>query len=590
MEQAPLSFYQERLKRYNQDFLKVKNQLYRSSMLRLVVFCLGALGVYLGLGNPQVVWGIVCIVLVLFVFLVSRHSDLQYERDRIKTLQEINSTEIKVLQRQFDHLPEGREFMDPDHPFSQDIDLFGRGSFYQYVNRTALDQGNQELASLLLSNSTAAILSKQEAVKELAQLPEWRQNYSAIATLVKTETPTDIIIKWLKGYKRFVPQRMRIMPIVFSAVSVLLMGSYLADFVSGWWVIAWLLLGLGITSKYLKRINLLAAHTSKVQSTFAQYQKLVLELENIRFESGLLKERQASILQGGIKTSSVLKEFSRILNALDQRNNIIIGLLGNGFLLRDLFVSRKIELWIRNHEEEVENWFKVIAFFDAYASLGNFAYNHPSYAFPILSEGTQITGENAGHPLLHPGKNVLNDFRIDKEKFLIITGANMAGKSTFLRTVSLQIMMANVGLPVCASKMEYAPIKLITSMRTSDSLTDDESYFFSELKRLKFIVDQIREEDYFIVLDEILKGTNSTDKAIGSRKFIERLVGSKSTGIIATHDLSLCEVAEQLPQVANYYFDAQIIDGELHFDYKFKKGICQNMNASFLLKKMSIVE
>lgn len=165
----------------------------------------------------------------------------------------------------------------------------------------------------------------------------------------------------------------------------------------------------------------------------------------------------------------------------------------------------------------------------------------------------------------------------------------MAGKSTFLRTISLQIVMANVGLPLCSAKTGYRPIKLITSMRTSDSLTDDESYFFSELKRLKFIVDEIQKERYFIVLDEILKGTNSTDKAIGSRKFVEKLVASKSTGIIATHDLSLCDIAEEMQQVQNYYFDAEIINDELHFDYKLKKGICQNMNASFLLKKMEII-
>ena len=166
----------------------------------------------------------------------------------------------------------------------------------------------------------------------------------------------------------------------------------------------------------------------------------------------------------------------------------------------------------------------------------------------------------------------------------------MAGKSTFLRTVALQIVMSNIGLPVCASEAVYKPIKLITSMRTTDSLTDDESYFFSELKRLKFIVDEIVNERYFIILDEILKGTNSTDKAAGSRKFIDKLVGNGATGIIATHDLSLCEAANDLAEVKNYYFDAQIIDDELFFDYTFKEGICQNMNASFLLKKMGIVD
>jgi len=165
----------------------------------------------------------------------------------------------------------------------------------------------------------------------------------------------------------------------------------------------------------------------------------------------------------------------------------------------------------------------------------------------------------------------------------------MAGKSTFLRTVSLHIVMANVGLPICAESSNYSPVKLITSMRTTDSLTDDSSYFFSELTRLKFIVDAIKDEAYFIILDEILKGTNSTDKAIGSRKFVEKLVAGNATGIIATHDLSLCEIEKELDDVKNYYFDAEIVNDELYFDYRLKKGICQNMNASFLLKKMKII-
>ena len=165
----------------------------------------------------------------------------------------------------------------------------------------------------------------------------------------------------------------------------------------------------------------------------------------------------------------------------------------------------------------------------------------------------------------------------------------MAGKSTFLRAVSLAIVMSNNGLPICAEKVKYNPVKLITSMRTSDSLSDDESYFYAELKRLKFIVNKIKTENYFIILDEILKGTNSKDKAIGSKKFVEKLNNSKSTGIIATHDVSLCELSTEYQTIENYYFDAEIIDNELNFDYKMKNGVCKNMNASFLLKKMEII-
>jgi DNA mismatch repair ATPase MutS len=250
----------------------------------------------------------------------------------------------------------------------------------------------------------------------------------------------------------------------------------------------------------------------------------------------------------------------------------------------------RIENWVDTYKNNVEKWFEVITFFDAHNSYGNYIFNHTEYVFPkIIKQNTTIKTVSLGHPLLKKEKRVDNDFMIEDNQFFIITGANMAGKSTFLRTVSLSIVMSNVGLPVCAKKFDYQPIKLITSMRTDDSLSEDTSYFFSELKRLKFIVEAIKKERYFIILDEILKGTNSKDKAIGSKKFVEKLVKSKATGIIATHDLSLCEIASELPQVKNHFFDAQIINDELYFDYSFKEGICKNMNASFLLKKMAIV-
>ncbi len=586
-----LAFYNNQISNYESQLSQVKKQLYASSMIRLAVFCVAIVGVYFSFGNARLVWAIIAITILLFIFLVSRHSDLQYQRDRIKALLKINRTEIEVLQRKFHHLPRGDEFKNPEHYFSQDIDLFGRGSFYQYANRTVLKQGSGVLSSLLLENSIEGIAGKQEAIKELGQMPEWRQEFSAIASLVKTETPYYVIIKWLKTYQGFAPNNVSYLPMIFSLVSVSLIVLYFLDLLNGWGVIIWLFIGLGITVSYLKSINALSANTSKVQSTFQQYQKLIIELEQTQFVSGLLKEQQATILHDNERTSRILEKFSKILNALDQRNNMIFAFLGNGFLLWDLQQCFKIEKWIQNHGDDVEAWFEAIAFFDAYNSLGNFAFNHPEYSFPIVSdEKLVLNSKDAGHPLLDPEKRILNDFQIDGEQFLIITGANMAGKSTFLRTVSLQIVMANVGLPVCASKTDYSPIKLITSMRTADSLTDDESYFFSELKRLKFIVDEIKSDRYFIVLDEILKGTNSTDKAKGSRKFVEKLVTSKSTGIIATHDLSLCDVAKDLPQVENYYFDAEIINDELYFDYKLKNGICQNMNASFLLRKMEIVQ
>lgn len=585
------AFYTQRIKDCNQRAEELKSLLQGSSLLRLIVFLAAAFSVYFFMGNTKVILAIVLVTIILFVFLVSRHSNLQYKYHKQRALIKINEIELDVLHRKFHNLPTGDEFKDPAHHFSQDIDLFGKGSFYQYCNRTSLEQGSETLSNILTENSIDGILSKQKAIAELAEKPEWRQEFSAIATLVKAEVSYKTINAWVEKYITFVPKIMRYVPMVFSIVSVALFVLYFLGFISGYFIGGWFVLGLAVTGIFFKKVSKLANDAGKVQSTFQQYQKLIVEIENETFSSELLKEKKNEIVRDGKKTSVVLHQFSRILGALDQRNNMIIGFLGNGFLLWDLQQSYKIEQWIAEHGKQVCKWFNVIAFFDAYNSLGNYRYNHPNYVFPDISNKKEVLkAENAAHPLLDPAKSVANSIDIGNEEFFIVTGANMAGKSTFLRTVSLQIVMANVGLPVCATKANYNPIKLITSMRTTDSLTDDESYFFSELKRLKFIVDEIRNDRYFIVLDEILKGTNSTDKAKGSRKFVEKLVGSKSTGIIATHDLSLCEAAKELKEVKNYYFDAEIIDNELHFDYKFKKGICQNMNASFLLKKMEIVD
>ncbi|SIS81434.1 MutS domain V [Zobellia uliginosa] len=585
------SFYRGEIEKYSKELAKIKKKLFASSMLRLAIFGVAGFAIYWFFGDSKWVMGVILVTIVLFLFLVTRHAGLQYQRDRLMALLRINETELDVLDRRFYDLPQGEEFKDPLHYFSQDIDLFGRGSFFQYANRTALKQGAETFAALFKANEIEGIEQKQEAIKELAQMPEWRQNFSAIASLTRTEGKTDAIVKWLADYTAFVPKIMRYLPMVFSGVSALLFGLYFADLAPESALILWLVVGMGITGVYTKKITKLGSDASKVQSTFQQYNKLLTLIENTEFTSEYLKDLKGDVLHEREKTSLIIAQFSKQLNSLDKNNNVIYLFLANGFMLRTLTHCYEIEKWIAAHGNFVEKWFDAIAYFDAYNSLGNFAFNHPDYHYPAINDGAVVLrSEGAGHPLLNPEKSVLNDFKIDREQFFIVTGANMAGKSTFLRTVSLQIVMANVGLPLCAQKVEYSPIKLITSMRTTDSLTDDESYFFSELKRLKFIVDEIQNDRYFIVLDEILKGTNSTDKAEGSRKFVERLVASKSTGIIATHDLSLCEVAHELPQVENHYFDAEIIDDELHFDYKFKDGICQNMNASFLLKKMQIVE
>ena len=586
----PLVFYTQQKVELEKEAVLLKTKSIRLSMLRFAVFLGISYLIYLTFGRYPVVFVVAFLGVLLFAFLVVKQSNLQRKRSIVDEKIQINTTEIRVLNRDFLHLETGGSFVDPAHFYSNDIDLFGKGSFFQYLNRTTTNDGKVVLASTLTENKTTAIVTKQNALKELAQKVIWRQNFAALASLVAIKNTSKPTVNWISKYRSVFPAYLASIQRVFSVLSILLIGLVSFGIISFTYITIWFFLGLFLTAIFVKKANNLYAETNNLRATFGQYHHLLNEIENADFTSEILKEKQEIINSETKKAAVIFKEFSRILDTFDQRNNIIIAIFGNGLFLTELYNVGNIEKWISKYKHTVEKWFEVVAFFDAQNSLANFHFNHPKFVFPEITSGKQaICGVDLGHPLLHVEKRVDNHFNINKEAFYIVTGANMAGKSTFLRTVSLSIVMANCGLPVCATSFKYAPIKLITSMRSTDSLTEDESYFYSELKRLKFIVDAIKESDYFIILDEILKGTNSKDKAIGSKKFVEKLSKSKSTGIIATHDVSLCELESELTAVENYYFDAEISEDELHFDYALKKGVCKNMNASFLLKKMEIV-
>ena len=589
--QNPNTFYKEQLEINKIESKRIFKQLSLFSLLRLSIFVLTGVGIYFTYQNWQFALGIGVIGMASFLFLLSRYTDLKTKRNLHKRLIVINEEELKIVKGDFYDRLDGEEFQNPKHFFSLDIDLFGKGSFFQFINRTAIKEGTIELTENLLSNNITDIETRQKAIKELAALPNWRQNYAAVAQGVEIEHSANSIIAWLKDYKPFLGKIQYWLSIGFSIASLVVIGLGIMEIIPISVIGYWLLLGLGITGVYLKKINILAHNTEKAKDTFRQYALLLNAIETADFNSELLKSKQKLIQSEGLKASEIFSKFSKTLDALDNRNNFISAIFGNGYFLIDIRSSYNVEKWITQYGDKVEDWFQVVTFFDAFNSFGNYAFNHQDFTYPILTEEpVTILAEGLGHPLLNPEKRVDSDLKLEEEQFFIVTGANMAGKSTFLRTVALHIVMANVGLPICAKQSKYKPIKLITSMRTTDSLTDDSSYFFSELTRLKFVVDTIEnDKNYFVILDEILKGTNSTDKAIGSRKFVEKLVKQHATGIIATHDLSLTEIETELEAVKNYYFDAEIINDELFFDYKLKQGVCQNMNASFLLKKMEII-
>jgi DNA mismatch repair ATPase MutS len=259
----------------------------------------------------------------------------------------------------------------------------------------------------------------------------------------------------------------------------------------------------------------------------------------------------------------------------------------------NLHLLLKVEKWKKQNQENVLNWFEAIATFDAMSSLANFAYNNNQFIYPdLIFDNFGFIAENLGHPLIDAEQRVVNDIKINGwNQFAIITGANMSGKSTFLRTIGANYILAMAGAPVCASKLSFYPIQIHSSIRTSDSLVKHESYFYAELKRLKQIIDELESgKKKLILLDEILKGTNSKDKQAGSIALIEQLLHYKSVGLFATHDLMLGELASRFPgQVNNLCFEIQIENDKMVIDYKLHPGVCKNLNATYLMKNMGIL-
>ena len=582
--------YQQRIKKIEQERKSVVTKSNGLTILRLVIFVTVALSMYLLWPSYKWVAAVFIVGGLLFLIAVSYHQRIGRKKRYLSKLIKINQDELAYLNGDLSAFNTGEEFKDDQHDFSNDLDLFGSQSLFQRINRTALKDGEKKLAETLTANDTNSIEAKQEVVRELAEKIDLRQSFTAEASLVESDISNKALTKWLKEYNSFTPNFAPWLSFVFSVLSVAFISLLFLGFLELKHVLLWLLIGIGITGIYLKKINVLLQFINQTQSIFQQNKALIRLLEDANFTSEKLKDIQSHLRSDTQSASNHIHRLTKLIDALEQRNNLLLGIFLNGFLLWDIRLCHKIEKWLAVHGAKVDNWLDAIVEIDAQNSLANFAYDHQDHTYPRLTDQYQLKVKNLVHPSLDKQKAVGNSIEMSSDDFLIITGANMAGKSTFLRSIGTLIVMANSGLPVAADQCEYQPIKLISSMRTADSLAGEASYFYAELARLKKIIDKIKKESHFIVLDEILKGTNSEDKAKGSQKFIERLIKTDSTGLIATHDLSLCQVAGQHQSVTNYHFDAQIIKDELYFDYQLKKGICENMNASFLLRKMKIVD
>ena len=593
----PENHYTERLSLTKGQLQQVKKQIFRISMLRLALFVAGVAGIYFFLSQTPLLIICICLTFLPLFILVKIHNRFFIRKEWLETQARIIQEELQALSGDYSSFEDGKEYVNPEHPYSFDLDIFGRRSLFQSINRTCTFFGKDRLAKWLQNHlhEKTSIEKRQEMVREISEHTLFREQFR-IAGLVHhgqssdgekiqawSQSPAQYLhAGWVKAFIWGVP--------VIN--SLLLITSLI-----GWTSFSCLGLSFGIflvlSFGIIKRATYIQETYGKKLKSLNGYARLIALAKAEDWKSAGMLELMERFNLNGQSPVQALQQLSKELDRLDLRNNQFLYVLLEGSIFFQLQEIVRIERWKVRYGQYISEWLETVGELDALCSLGTFAYNHPQYTYPELTEKPFcFLATQMGHPLMPDSQCVKNDATIPSRPFfLIITGANMAGKSTYMRTIGVNYLLACVGAPVCCEKLKLHPNQLITSLRTSDSLSDNESYFFAELKRLKRIIDLLNQgQQLFIILDEILKGTNSMDKQKGSFDLIRQFMQLKANGIIATHDLLLGSLIKQFPEeIRNYCFEADIKDNELTFSYKLREGVAQNMNACFLMKKMGII-
>ena len=526
----------------------------------------------------------------LFLFLVTKHLNIAQLKTFTERRLEVNQTEIDYLEGNFTLPENGSGYLYEDHPYALDLDLFGHKSIFHYFNRTQTQAGADKLA-LALSKKVdqSTIESRQSAAFELSDQLQWRQSF-----LAKTKSnQSDIkdfeqISQWARSPHLFLPHQWlnlsrKIVPFVTIILMVLVV-LYLP--LSA--VIFVLLIPGYFLSKYAKQITKIHNETEHSFLLLKDYALLIEHIESHTFKSKSLLKLQNQFQRNEIKASESIKKLSYYIRQLNVRMNPFAIVL-NIFGLWDFHWVFALERWKERHQNDLDLWIDALGEMDFYISIANATYNHPDWIFPTITEAQSMTAINIGHPLIFNKTVIKNDVVMPLEgKIRLITGSNMAGKSTFLRSIGINMVLAYAGFPVLARKLEIPLMEVFTSMRTKDNLHESTSSFYAELKRLRSALQAVQRDTHtFFLLDEILKGTNSVDRHTGSRALIIQLLKLDGAGIIATHDLDLAILEEETKgKMENWCFDVEIKDGELEFDYKIKRGVCSSFNATHLMREM----
>lgn len=593
----PINFYQSRQADNESEIKKLKSKIAVNSVLRLLFFA-SVFGFLFGFIRiiPLLSYAGSAISLVLFLLLVKKHIVLK-KREKYETeLKKILIAEINACNYDFRDFDSGEEYINHRHRFSYDLDMFGKGSVFSMINRTSTSFGCRLLADQISTEYVPKIniKNRQEAIQELSKEPDFMLHFRTTGNVSGIVDDDKLKIKnWIE-HKSFLKEstvfKSALWILQIITLLLIFLGIIRTEYVP--LLIFIFLTNLTFISFNFKKINVEHAKLSSILKLLEKYKELLHVVEDKAFKSTDLVEAADKLKHNGITAGKSLHELTKLVARFDNRLNFIAAIFLEGFLLWDYHCLIAINRWKREFGPQLQLWIKEVAHFDATISLAGFAFNNQSFVYPEFSNDVVLKSSELGHPSIPPSVRVCNDFSISKKgDFVLITGANMAGKSTFLRTVGVNLVLARLGVPVCANEFIFKPLRIYTSMRTSDSLAENESYFYAELRRLKEVLKELENNNnLLIILDEILKGTNSVDKQKGSYAAMEKILNIGGTGIIATHDLALTKIADEFPdRVKNKCFEIEIDNAKITFDYKLYNGVTQKMNAMLLMEQMGIV-
>ena len=594
-----LSFYENEIKKYEDKIKELNKVINIISIIRLgIVLAVIATGYYF-FKAENIILLILSIVVgfLAFIIIAIFHNRKIKDRKESKLFISINKRGLDRISGNFKNVKDkGEEFLDEKHPFTSDLDVFGRNSLFQMINSTKTKFGREKLSEIISLKEIPTkeeIIKRQEAIKELGEKVKWRQEIEVKSTLKKSGLKNiDELLEWANS-KKEIKTLFKIVPYLFIALTIISIVLVTLRVLP----ITYLILVFMIN--YLV-VKVLTKDLSEVISLFDIHKKDIEAYTNLlslidaeEFQSELLKELKGKLIDGNKNAVKEMKALKSLVDWLGDSTGNAYYLLLNVTILSDTFILRNLEEWRSLNGSKLRGWLEVMGEVEALASISNLAFDFDNWCYPEISIEDKLEGVEVAHPMLGE-KAVSNSFALNKKegisrKVALITGSNMSGKSTFLRTLGINLLLSYIGAPVCAKSFSCSIFSIYTCMRTKDNLEESISSFYAEILRIKILIEAAKKgEKVFFLLDEIFKGTNSRDRHEGAKVLINQLVNNGAMGLVSTHDLELCDLEETRKWLKNYNFQEYYEDNKIKFDYKLREGKSKTQNAVHLMKLAGI--